>query len=141
MFIRFHPKTFALKTLCVGALSLLTTILVEHILHQTLTPSHILLSLFYYVGIFLILFTIYSFRIVISAQEVTCIYAFQKKKLPLTALTLSTQYTYQGIPYPFPVHILKSGKVKVEIPYFVFGQDFYQIATYIHQAQRDQTIA
>lgn len=136
MFIRFHPKTFALKTLCVGGLSVLTSILTKHILQETLTTKHILLGTFYYLVIFLVLFAIYSFRIVISNQEVICMYSFQKKALPLSSLTISTQYSYQGIPYPFPVHLLKSGDTKVEIPYFTFGKEFEQIATLIHQAQR-----
>ena len=34
MFIRFHPQTFALKTMSVGALSVLTGNLVKNIFHQ-----------------------------------------------------------------------------------------------------------
>ena len=118
MFIRFHPQTFALKTMSVGALSVLTGNLVKNIFHQTVTPKHFLLALFYYTFIFLILFSVYSFRIEITEKQVTCYYSFQKKVLPIQNLRISTQHIYQGIPNPFPVHILQNGHEKIEIPYF-----------------------
>lgn len=136
MFIRFHPQTFALKTICVGALSLLTSTLARNILHQSLTIKHLFLGLFYYGIIFLVLFSIYSFRIEITEKNVTCYFSFQKKVLPVKHLWISTQHHYQGIPHPFPVYILQSGEEKIEIPYFVFGKDFYKIATTIHHMQR-----
>ncbi|MBQ7232164.1 MAG: hypothetical protein IJX07_02900 [Bacillales bacterium] len=135
MFIRFHPQTFALKTMSVGALSVLTGNLVKNIFHQTVTPKHFLLALFYYTFIFLILFSVYSFRIEITEKQVTCYYSFQKKVLPIQNLRISTQHIYQGIPNPFPVHILQNGHEKIEIPYFIFGKDFHKIATTIHEQQ------
>ena len=135
MFIRFHPQTFALKTICVSILSLLTSILARNIIHQTLTIKHLCLGIFYYVIIFLVLFSIYSFRIEITEKNVTCYFSFQKKVLPIDHLWISTQHSYQGIPHPFPVHTLQSEKEKIEIPYFVFGKDFYKIATTIHHMQ------